>query len=346
MKKVLMAALGIAGAIVGPFFSSNLNAAEAGMPVIRFETNFFDFGKLSIPGKVAGSFKFRNAGAGTLKVDPPAPSCGCVDAKVNTNTLAPGETGEISYTINLEHTMRGAQKHIRVHSNDPKTPDVQLTMQFDFRLLYEVNPSGLRISLPPGEEEARSSFTVTRTDGKPLQIDRLSISQKSMSVDFDPSLNPQANAARVNVTVRRPPNPAPVTVASVQLWNTNLADRPVQTLMVTSDAQPELSVVPPRVYWVIPGRESSPTNQPAAPFTRTVELKSLTGKPVEVKNATSNIEGLVVKVVPREPGKVFDLVLTFDGWPKVFTNGTVSIETSPGLPKIEVPVTIGLARGK
>ena len=153
--------------------SAATNAIVKGTPIIQFETNFFDFGKLIAAGAISGSFKFKNAGDGVLKVDPPIPSCGCTDAKVKPATLKPGESGEITYTITLDHAMQAVQKHIKVHSNDPKTPFVQLTMQMDFTPLYELNPKMLRITLAAGKDEATGSFLVTRNDGKPLDIERL-----------------------------------------------------------------------------------------------------------------------------------------------------------------------------
>ncbi len=356
MKKTSLLSL-ILSSVAGVFcLSMHLQAAESatpaapenGTPSIQFETNFFDFGRVLIPGRVAGSFKFKNTGTATLKVDPPAPSCGCTDAKANPDKLAPGETGEISYTVNLDHPMRGVQKHIKVHSNDPKNPDVQLTMALDYSPLYELTPGGLRITLGPEKRETRGSFTITRTDGKPLDITGMTISQKTMSLEFDPSYNPQSSVAQVNITVHRPPNPPPpILIGNVQLWNTNMADRPVQTLLVTSDVQGELSAVPSKIYWVIPDFGDSMTNYPAAALTRTVELKSLTGKPVEIKNAATSVKGMSIQIVPKEPGKVFDLVLKFDELPHAFTNGTVSVETSlAALPRVEVPVTIGVANAR
>ena len=38
-----------------------------GVPKIQFETNFFDFGKITTGEKLSGVFKFKNAGTGTLK---------------------------------------------------------------------------------------------------------------------------------------------------------------------------------------------------------------------------------------------------------------------------------------
>jgi hypothetical protein len=53
-----------------------------------------------------------------------------------------------------------------------------------------------------------------------------------------------------------------------------------------------------------------------------------------------------MNVVPKVPGKVFDLILRFDELPAEFSNGKVTIETSlASLPKIEVPMTVAVSDG-
>src|SRR5215469_12377106 len=146
MKPILMAAFGLVlfFAFIAPVQSAEANS---GAPAIQFETNFFDFGKIVVPGKISGAFKFKNVGDGLLRLERPEPSCGCTDAKATPDTLAPGQSGEITYTINLDHAMGQVQKHIAVRSNDPRTPDVQLTMQLEFTPLYQIEPASLHISV-------------------------------------------------------------------------------------------------------------------------------------------------------------------------------------------------------
>jgi hypothetical protein len=318
------------------------------IPRIQFATNFFDFGKITAPGSISGVFKFKNVGEGILKVDPPKAGCDCTESKIKPDTLAPGESGEIIYTITLDHALNG-KKDILVHSNDPKTPDVHLIMQMDYTPLYEASPKALRMFLPAGKEEAQGSFTVTRTDGKPLQIERLTTSREWISAAFDPSFKPQdnTNMARINVTVRRPSDPPSLINATVQLWNSNLTARPMQTVFVAGEILGELAAVPPRLYWVIPDFGPSKTNYPAESLTRTIQLKSVLGRAVELKNPTSNIKGMSVQIVPKDAGKLFDLVVKFDELPQEFVNGKVTVETSlASLPKLEVPMTISVPAAK
>ena len=56
----------------------------------------YDFGKTSLVDKVTGRFTIRNTGDEVLNIQPPKPSCGCTVAKLDPNTLKPGEKGTLA----------------------------------------------------------------------------------------------------------------------------------------------------------------------------------------------------------------------------------------------------------
>src|SRR5215510_7392056 len=152
-----------------PWAEANPDAAASakGGPRIQFETNVFNFGKITAVETLLGTFKFKNVGDAVLKVDPPQASCECTEPKVVPDTLAPGESGEVRFTIKLDRPLNG-QRMIMVHSNDPKTPNVHLTLQLDYTPLYEFSPKTLTIILQAGKDESQAHVTVSRKDGKPL----------------------------------------------------------------------------------------------------------------------------------------------------------------------------------
>src|SRR5436190_1205946 len=85
-------------------FAADQNS-EKGVPKIQFETSFVDLGTLTAMESISGSSKFRNAGGDVLKLDPPQASCDCTEPRVKPDIVAPGETGEVSYTIKLERPL-------------------------------------------------------------------------------------------------------------------------------------------------------------------------------------------------------------------------------------------------
>ena len=243
--------------------------------MIQFETTFYDFGKIDALGTVSGMFKFKNAGNGVLKIEPPRPSCGCTDAKVKPDILAPGESGEVTYNINLDHPTGQVQKTISIYSNDPKNPDVQLTMQLDCTPLYNLSPKTLQLVLLPGKDEVQGSFIINRTDGKPAEIERLTSSQQSVNAVLDPSVKPEESSDQINVTVHRPATVATRVMAHIQVWANGDTNEPVQTVPIRCEIQGELSASPAQMYWVLPNLGDSTSNYPPSMLTHTLRLKSV-----------------------------------------------------------------------
>src|SRR6266853_333765 len=153
-----------------------VSSPAKGGPKIQFETNLFDFGKITAVETLSGTFKFKNVGDAVLKVDPPQASCECTEPKVIPDTFALGESGEVRFTIKLERPLNG-QRMIMVHSNDPKTPNVHLTLQMDYTPLYEFSPKTLTTILPSGKDVLESHVSVIRKDGRSLGVDRITASQ-------------------------------------------------------------------------------------------------------------------------------------------------------------------------
>jgi hypothetical protein len=112
---------------------------------------------------------------------------------------------------------------------------------------------------------------------------------------------------------------------------------------VTGEVLGELAANPRSLYWVIPDFGKDKAAYPEEALTRKIELKSVLGHEVELKNVSSTVKGLSTKVVPKVPGKAFDLILKFEQLPTAFSNGKVTIETSlASLPRIEVPMTVAV----
>jgi hypothetical protein len=328
-----------------PVASPRDRTGQPGAPVIQFENTFFDFGKINTMGSLSESFRFKNAGNAVLKLEPPKPSCGCTDARAVPDVLAPGQSGQISYQIKLDHPMGQVQKHISIYSNDPKNPDIQLTMQLDYTPSYELNPKILRLTLPPNRSDVEALAIITRTDGLPPAIASLSSSAQDVTAQLDGPDPADPRAIRVKVKFSRPAKPAPNLSADIQFWESAQTNRPLQKLLVVCALEGELSASPAQTYWVLPNLGTSFKDYPPESLTRTVKLKSVLDQPVAIKEVKSNIQGLVAEIRPREAARTFDLTLKFSELPHGLSNGKVTIETgTPGLPKVEIPVTVAVAQ--
>src|ERR1700692_1386722 len=105
MKTTFLTAALWAGAMCAAAFA-------AGVPKLQFNQTLYDFGKTSQVETVSGLFKFKNVGDDILKLEPPKPSCGCTVASLTSDTLKPGESGELAFTLNLGRARATMEKHI------------------------------------------------------------------------------------------------------------------------------------------------------------------------------------------------------------------------------------------
>lgn len=315
-----------------------LPALVQASPKIQFETNFFDFGHLVGVEAVSGSFKFKNVGDEVLKLDKPHPSCGCTDAKTTSDTLKPGESGVLSYRIVLDHPMPRNQKAITIVSNDPKDQQVTVKIQLEYDPLYAISDKSIRVTVPVAKESATESLTISRPDNQPLGIDRIVASHDWISAAVD------QNAGLLNVTVKRGTQVPPHFTGTIKLYDSKLSsDTPVRTIQVIGEIEGELAATPRGVYWVFADQGDDLKSYPATALSKIVQLKSVLGHDVEIKNAKCTIKGTSVQVVPKEPGKSFELVLKLDEVPHKFVTGKVTLETSlASLPELELPVTISV----
>lgn len=327
-------------------------AAKAPAPKIVFETNFFDFGKITSADKLRGSFKFKNVGNAVLKLDQPQASCDCTESKANPDIVAPGQSGEISYSIKMDHAVSG-QRFIKIHSNDPENPDLELTVQLDYTPLFQTTPPHLNVLLRPGKEQVQTTFIVDRMDGKPLGIDPLTTSQDWITAEFDPSYQPagnspfdanqknEASTGRIIVTIHRPPNPPTFFKEKVELWNGQQSDHAAKVVEINGQIQGEITADPPRLEWAFADLGDDIKQYSDQALSRHIGLVSALGKPVEFTKITTDVPGLGVKAVSKGDKKRYDLIIKFEKLPKNLIDGKVTLETTlASYPKLEIPLHI------
>lgn len=97
-------------------------------PRISFPELSHDFGKV-IQGKIVEhTFTFENKGTADLHIKEVTTSCGCTAALVSSNTLKPGEAGQIKVSYDSQGRAGKVDRIITVVSNDPVEPSKELTI--------------------------------------------------------------------------------------------------------------------------------------------------------------------------------------------------------------------------
>lgn len=71
-------------------------SATSGAPVMKFEKEIYDFGKVKDGEKVSYDFTFKNEGNTPLIIKDATATCGCTVPEWPKKPVAPGESGKIS----------------------------------------------------------------------------------------------------------------------------------------------------------------------------------------------------------------------------------------------------------
>jgi plastocyanin len=101
--------------------SSNLSASTtatpADAPVMKFEKETHDFGKIKTGDKVTYEFKFTNTGKSPLIIKDAVASCGCTKPEWPNTPIKPGEGAAIKVTFNSLGKMGLQDKQITITAN-------------------------------------------------------------------------------------------------------------------------------------------------------------------------------------------------------------------------------------
>lgn len=336
MKKTLLTAFLWMGALC-------LAARVEAAPKILFEPMVYDFGKTSQVAVVSGVFKFKNIGDSILKVESLKPACGCTIAEVEPDTLQPGESGELTFTFHLGQVRAQLEKHIGVTSNDLQSPETVLTIKADYTPLYEMNPMTLAPNLAFGVNDSEQFAVLTRTDGKPIKIIRLDPSKPWITAAVEPAVTTSDAAARIRVIVHREGVPRRFN-EFVHIYADDQSNSPASSLGLYGQIMGEVALTPEALYWNVPAAANAPTAPSDELILRRLTISSADGRALSLKNPQSTIKGLKVSLVPKDEGKVYELLARLDELPVRTVSGTVTFETSRAAQsRIEVPVIVNVS---
>lgn len=112
-----------------PAFPKMSREDSARAPQIVFEKLSHQFGSLNSEKPASVEFKFKNMGKSELKLLKIQSSCSCISATSDRLSFKPDEKGSIKVTFMPENRKGLFVKQIRLITNDPKQPLVQLTVQ-------------------------------------------------------------------------------------------------------------------------------------------------------------------------------------------------------------------------
>lgn len=140
---------------------------------IEFINDYWDFGSIPIESVVKYDFVFKNVGSDTLVITKVKPTCGCTTAPLSSDRIAPGETAEISASLNTKKLKGTVKKSILIDCNDPINPYLKLSIKArinDTLATIQSNPQVADFGEFKGSEKAELSLDIANRGENPINL--------------------------------------------------------------------------------------------------------------------------------------------------------------------------------
>ena len=152
-----------------------LAATAAAAQSVTVTPNQYDFGTMKQQEIRTTQVVISNDGGGLLIIEDVDADCGCTVPKLLTNELRPGESTTLDIEFNSKKMSGNVFKTIRVSTNDPSNPILDVIITANITTPLIVDPVSQRVGFQRGprgvEHTKRVTFTATETDKLEIQAD-------------------------------------------------------------------------------------------------------------------------------------------------------------------------------
>jgi hypothetical protein len=300
-------------------------------PAIEFRETVYDAGESWQGETVSHVFSFTNSGNAELKISRVRSTCGCTASNLSSDTIAPGESGEIRASFNTRGYRGKKSQSIYVSSNDPGQPTVQLRIETTVKTAAAFSPVHLQFGrVTVGAGAVRETALVF--DGESFPV-------------LEISAQPEFFSARILEPEGETGGDPPIRI-EVALSPEAPVGRHRGTLTARLD-HPRIKHLTGHLLVTVEGViTSSPRmlffsgEDQAEVVVKTVSVTNQGEEPVEIRNVSSSIPQFTAEVKTIEPGQNFEVSIRLspETEPGRY-NGEVRIETSlPDQAVIAVPL--------
>jgi len=302
-----------------------------------------DFGTVPKGEKIDWSFEIKNTGAADLEILAAKPACGCTVADFD-KVIKPGQTGKVTAHVDTTNFSGPISKAVTLETNDPNTPNAQVTISAVVKPYVESYPAGyVRFNMLQGEVE-KQSVTIYTEEDEPFEVLKVEAPQDWIKVetkkldgaDVVPGVGRKgANQYKLDVTVGGPDAKLGPLAEKVRIV-TNSKHQPEYWVSVAGVVRPPFRVDPTGVNF----GEVAPSDSAA---TRTISIRSNNLKApgaFSVTKVESGVAGITANVAPTDKAGEFSVTLQVakDAKPGAL-DGNVTVYTNDAAkPTVVIPV--------
>lgn len=255
------------------------------VPEVTIEKDTHDWGSVLQSDRPETDFVFTNKGKGKLIVTKVQSTCGCTVPELTKLEYLPGESGTIHVRYDPSGKNGPQSKVIRLLSNDPRRPEIPLTIKADVAPVVIIEPKAASIGTVAKKQGGTTTVKVIgRTpdfEANFVSLTRgLAYSAKILGTEPIDYQGKKLRATTIEITMK---TDAPVgRQADTISIRTNDPGSPMVYVPVSGEVQGEIAVTP--------GVFSAGVVKPAEQFTTQVKMVNRQGKPFKI-----------VKIEPRQP---------------------------------------------
>ena len=308
MSRILAAVL-LALASVG----AALAAGEPAFPHIWTPKEVLDLGVVRPNAKASCEFSIQNLGEVPLHIGNVKTTCGCTVVELSAREIPPRGEAKLRVQYTAGPLQERAQKHIKVESDDPRHPVLNLTIKVRVLADMEWQPQAVYLDWPvPDNFTGRISFISNSPE--PVHLGSVVAEQGYLRPHIE------INDAHEAVVLYTLPPKADFRSQDVLRIGTNSRDFPEVRIAVNFQKPSPFSVTPGRVsLWMHRGDE---------PPVRRFVISRKDGQTFHVRSVTPSHQRLMAVVV-EDGGNAATLEVTLrpgveagpcDGWLHIVTD--------------------------
>ena len=317
--------------------SSEATGQKTG-PIVESIDPAYDFGKVYRGETIHHTFTVRNAGGQELVISGIEKDCGCTLARIDRQSLAPGE--ELSVNVSVETKLLDpgvTEKKVRLTTNDPGQPETILTITGEILVTASIDPAMVELEgYKPGEAVPEQIVSIRPLEGYDLRLEKVEVGNPLLSARIiEPG---KAGEYRLAVNISSETEKS-VIVGTVRVFS-NLEEEPILRIPVRVVIDQPFVVVPSTLSFtgVKPDFEGT--------LAYNVVIRNFRKEPLKILDIKSGNEFLEWKLATLEDGMKYRLTIGIKpGFPEGGFKDKVTISTnSTDYPEREVSVFVNRSR--
>jgi len=159
-----------------------------------------------------------------LQITRVSTSCGCTAALLSKKEVFPGGSGEIRATFKTKRFEGVQETTITVYSNDPDTPEIDLTIIGTIKRDVAVVPQGINFGDVEKGETVTGSVRLLQLSQNKLVLHRIEVNEKYLNATT--SRFREENSRGINIDITLKPETPVGALSEVITLHTNLKRRP------------------------------------------------------------------------------------------------------------------------